>query len=102
MAGREKKDQHVVPHDGAWAVRSEGRGRATSVYKTQREAIKAARKSAKRDGSEIVIHGRDGRVRERDSYGTREVLFPLTRTSTGKRKIEKAVNEVIEELEKVS
>lgn len=63
------KDQHVVPHDGGWAVRGEGNQRATSVHDTQAEAIDHARTIAQNERSEVVIHGRDGRIRDSDSYG---------------------------------
>ena len=32
-------------------------------------AIAAAREIARNQKSELVIHGRDGRIREKDSYG---------------------------------
>ena len=63
------KNQHVVPHDGDWAVRGEGNERVTSVYDTQKEAIDAAREIARNQQSELLIHGRDGRIRARDSHG---------------------------------
>ncbi len=64
-----KRNQHVVPHDGDWAVRGAGSARATSVYSTQREAIEAAREIARNQNTELFVHGRDGRIRERDSHG---------------------------------
>lgn len=63
------KDQHVVPHDGDWAVRGEGNKRVTSVHGTQAEAIDSARDIAGNQHSEVVIHRRDGRIRDKDSYG---------------------------------
>lgn len=64
-----KKNQHVVPHAGGWAVRGAGNGRATSVHDTQRDAIEAARGIAQNQHSELLIHGRNGQIRDRDSYG---------------------------------
>ena len=64
-----KKHQHVVPHASGWAVRGAGNERATSVHCTQREAISAAREVAIRQGSEMLIHGENGRIRERNTYG---------------------------------
>ncbi|HBR51524.1 MAG TPA: hypothetical protein DEA71_15735 [Nitrospira sp.] len=64
-----KRNQHVVPHDGEWAVRSAGSQRATSIHRTQGEAIEVGREIARNQGSELVIHGRDGRIRDRDSHG---------------------------------
>jgi len=64
-----KRNQHVVPRDNGWAVRGAGSKRASSVHRTQREAIDAGRKIARNQGSELLIHGRDGRIRDRDSHG---------------------------------
>ncbi len=63
------KNQHVVPHPDGWAVRGEGKEKASSVVSTQREAIERGREIAINQGSELVIHGRDGRIRDKDSYG---------------------------------
>lgn len=59
---------HVVPSDGGWDVREEDSGR-TKHFETQDEALKVGRALAQRNRSEHVIHGRDGRIRQRDSYG---------------------------------
>ena len=64
-----KKGQHVVPNSGKWSVKSAGASRASSTHKTQANAIKAAIKIAKNQGTELYVHGRDGRIRERNSYG---------------------------------
>lgn len=64
-----KKSQHVVPHKGGWAVKGAGNKKATSVHTTQGEAITAARQTAIRQESEMLIHGRNGRIRERNTYG---------------------------------
>lgn len=63
------KNQHVVKHNGNWAVRGAGNARVTSQHETQREAIAAARQIAQNQQSELLVHGRDGRIRERDSHG---------------------------------
>ena len=50
---------------------SEARGnqRDTSHHRTQSDAIDAARDIARNQAAEVVIHGRDGRIRDKDSYG---------------------------------
>ena len=63
------RNQHVVPHDGDWAVRGEGNQRVTSVHQTQAEAIDAARSIAQNQQAELLIHARNGQIRARDSYG---------------------------------
>lgn len=64
-----KKNQHVTPHSNGWAVQGAGSERATSVYDTQPEAIDRAREISRNQETESLIHGRDGRIRARDSYG---------------------------------
>lgn len=63
------KNQHVVTHGDDWAVRGEGNGRVTSVHSTQQEAIEHAREIARNQQSELLIHGTNGQIRERNSYG---------------------------------
>jgi uncharacterized protein YdaT len=63
------KNQHVVRHADGWAVRGAGNERVTRVADTQREAIQIAREIAQNQQSELLIHGRNGRIRERDSFG---------------------------------
>ena len=57
--------QHVAPRDGKWAVRKGGAERVTRRYDTQREAIDAAREIARKQRTEVYVHDRDGRIRER-------------------------------------
>ena len=64
-----RQGQHVVPRQGKWAVRKAGSNRVTKSFATQREAIETARKLARSQKTEVYVHGRDGRIRERDSYG---------------------------------
>ncbi len=64
-----RQGQHVVPKGNGWVVRKAGSTRATSTHATQREAIDAARKIAMNQKTEMYIHGTDGRIRERNSYG---------------------------------
>ncbi|HEV2092360.1 MAG TPA: DUF2382 domain-containing protein, partial [Rubrobacter sp.] len=52
-----------------WTVVREGNDRATSVHHTQAEAAKAGRKIAREDGTEFLLHAKDGRVRDRSDYG---------------------------------
>ena len=64
-----KPGQHVVPNGGKWSVRRAGSSKASGTFSTQKEAIERARDVARNQGTEVFIHGRDGRIRERDSYG---------------------------------
>lgn len=63
------KGQHVVPNAGKWSVKRAGAVKASSTHATQAEAISAAVKIARNQKTELYVHGRDGRIRERNSYG---------------------------------
>lgn len=64
------KNQHVTPHpDGGWQVKGEGNVRATVRTNTQREAIDIARNISSNQGSELVIHRLNGKIRDKDSHG---------------------------------
>lgn len=62
-------NQHVVPHNGKWAVKREGSSRATIVTNTQAEAIQRAREISQNQHTELIIHGENGAIRARDSHG---------------------------------
>ncbi|CAG9178773.1 DUF2188 domain-containing protein [Cupriavidus pinatubonensis] len=62
------KNVHVVPaHDG-WAVESEAGG-PRQLFDSQEQAIAAGTEKARHDQAELLIHGRDGQIRERNSFG---------------------------------
>ena len=64
-----KRNQHVVPTKDGWAVKRAGSQKATKVFGTQQEAIDRGREIARNQQSELLIHGRDGRIREKNTYG---------------------------------
>lgn len=63
------KPQHVVPHENGWAVLGQGNERYSKITETQAEAIGHARNTAINQKSELFIHGKNGQIRERNSYG---------------------------------
>ena len=64
------KNQHITPHpNGGWQVKGADNSKATVVTSTQGEAIKIGREIAKNQGSELFVHNKQGRIRERNSYG---------------------------------
>lgn len=64
-----KKDIHVVPRGDGWATKKEGAQRAGVVTGTQKQAIERAREQAIRECVEVIIHRKDGTIRDSDSYG---------------------------------
>jgi Uncharacterized protein conserved in bacteria (DUF2188) len=68
MATKGGKDIHVVKNpDGGWDARKGNRVLSTS--RTQANAIKKGKTRAGRDRVDLVVHGRDGKIRSKDSYG---------------------------------
>jgi hypothetical protein len=70
------KNQHVVPHNGDWAVRGAGNQRVTSVHPTQAAAIGAARDIAIRQQTEMFVHRPNGQIRERNTYSGNDPYPP--------------------------
>ena len=63
-------NQHVTPHpNGGWQVIGGGNKRATVRTETQQQAIDIAREIAINQRSELLIHGENGRIRQKNSYG---------------------------------
>ena len=50
-------------------MKGAGNEKATATTTTQKQAIDIAKEIAKNQKSEVVIHGRDGKIRDKDSYG---------------------------------
>ena len=63
------KNQWVSPRQNDWAVHGEGNQRDTKIFNTQREAQNYARDVAINQRSEVIVQGRNGRIRSKDSYG---------------------------------
>ena len=65
-----KKRVHTVPlSGGGWGNKTEGASRVSKVFSTKAEATKAGRDSADRRGTEHVIHNKNGRISQSNSYG---------------------------------
>lgn len=66
-----KKNVHVVKSkDGdEWSVKTDNSQKAYRNVSTQQEAINIGKSVAKNNSSELLIHGKDGKIRAKDSYG---------------------------------
>jgi hypothetical protein len=64
-----KADVHIVrkPETTRWQVKQSGE--IQSSHRTQQAAIERGTNRARRDKVDVVVHGRDGRIRSKDSYG---------------------------------
>jgi len=64
-----RNTQHVVKHSDGWALKKSGSSRATKVFTTQADAFDFGRSVAINQQTELFLHGRNGQIRERNSYG---------------------------------
>lgn len=63
-------NQHVTPHkDGGWQVKAANAQKATIRTDTQKQAIEIGRQIAKNQNAELFIHGKNGQIREKSSFG---------------------------------
>jgi len=86
------KTVHVYPSEGTWVVKREGK--SGKVFVTQREAVEAARHSAKtEEAGQFVVHGTDGKIKDHGVYRMTPVQDP-PRKSRRAREIEQAVGEI--------
>ncbi len=63
-------DVHVVPQDGQWAIKEENTEVAISSFATQDVAWQRGKEMARERGAEALLHGADGQIRERNTYGS--------------------------------
>lgn len=65
-----KKTQHVVPApQGGWNVKKGGSEKATRHFETKAPAIDYAKQLSKKQGAELYIHNKDGRISNPNSFG---------------------------------
>jgi hypothetical protein len=67
--------RHVVQRpDGQWADEAENAKRAGSLHRTQADAERSAKQVARNTpgGAEVIVHGRDGRIRDPDTIKRRD------------------------------
>ena len=65
-----KKDVHITNHPGGgFQVKTSGSSKPYRVTPTQRAAIEIGTEVAKNQHSELVIHGTNGKIRQKNSYG---------------------------------
>jgi uncharacterized protein YdaT len=57
---------HVVQNtSGGWIVKKGGSSRASAKFATQSEAIVSAKQISKNQGTRVVVHGRDGKIKKK-------------------------------------
>jgi hypothetical protein len=66
--GGKGHDRTVSKRDDGWAHKRNDATKAGGIYRTQDQAVRAARTSLKREGGgELIVMGRDGKIRSKDT-----------------------------------
>jgi hypothetical protein len=69
-----KPGQHVVASERGWSVWRAGATRASRTFVTQEQAIAFARRVARNQRTDLYIHDKTGRIRQRDDYSGEAAL----------------------------
>ncbi len=65
-----KKTHHVVPNtQGGWNVKKGGGKKSIKHFTQKKDAENYARQISTNQGSELIIHGKDGKIQRSDSHG---------------------------------
>lgn len=65
-----RKEHHVVPNQkGGWDVKKDGARKSSVHTDTKKDAVDKGRSISKNQGSEFIIHGKDGKIQKSDSHG---------------------------------
>lgn len=65
-----RKERHVVPNpSGGWDSKRENAERASKHFDVKKDAMEWSREKAKKEGSELIPHGKDGKIQNPNSYG---------------------------------
>ena len=59
----------VSKHEKGWQAKVAGNERASKVCSTQAECREYGIELAKKNNAEFTLHGRNGQIREKNSYG---------------------------------
>lgn len=70
-------NKHVVPNGKSWSVKTPGITKPASNHRTQGAAQKAAKAGVRRGGGgEVVIPGKNDRIRDSDTVAPGHDPFP--------------------------
>lgn len=65
----DEKNYWTTKHGDKWAVKREGNEKATSLHDNQAEAWSETKGRARKSEGEAFLHNREGKIRERNTYG---------------------------------
>ncbi len=65
-----RKTHHVMPaNGGGWNVKKGGAQKASRHFDRKTEALEYGREVSRNQSSELIIHGKDGKIQQADSHG---------------------------------
>jgi hypothetical protein len=66
-----RKERHIVPNAerSGWDSKRENAERVSKHFETKKEALDWSRPKARQEGSELIPHGRDGKIQNPNSFG---------------------------------
>lgn len=66
-----RKEHHVVPNStrGGWDVERNGAKRVSAHADTKAEVERLGREISQHQGTELIIHGKNGEIQRSDSHG---------------------------------
>ncbi|MBI9050596.1 MAG: DUF2188 domain-containing protein [Anaerolineaceae bacterium] len=105
MAKKMPFSVHVMPSDDNWVVKLSDEKKINAMYRTRRDAEKAAKKLAQNASGQLVVHMKDGRIQSRNSFcaisgqtrKAREVLYPVQRRAASQNKIKIVISDIMNE-----
>ncbi len=65
-----RNTHHVVPSpNGGWDIKKGGAKRISGHFDKKVDAVSAGRKISTNQGTEFIVHGKDGKIQSCDSHG---------------------------------
>jgi hypothetical protein len=61
---------HVVPKSDGWVVTASGADQPKQQFARKEDAVQFGESVAKRKRTSLIIHGRDGKIKDIDAYGS--------------------------------
>lgn len=67
------KDRYVIPHENVWAIKVEGKDKLEKIFQHKKDAVKQARKEAKKVNGGLTIQKKTGKIEKKISYNPKNI-----------------------------